>query len=63
MDEKLKPCPFCGCNKVTGEHLNEYFDDGEMQINYYILCPACGTITGHADKDEEPTIAAWNRRN
>ena len=54
MEEKLKPCPFCG-----------YVDDVEMfelASGYYIVhCNACGAEVSF-DKYQKETVIAWNRR-
>jgi Lar family restriction alleviation protein len=57
MKDKLKPCPFCGCEKI--------------QIsNRYVLCVQCQeclAIASFSDmppgsKDIETLIEKWNRR-
>ena len=35
--EKLKPCPFCGCDEVYNHDIALYETYGEG----YVLCPAC----------------------
>ena len=35
--EKLKPCPFCGCDEVYKHDIALYGTYGEG----YVLCPAC----------------------
>ena len=60
MDEKLKPCPFCG-----GENIIIDRDDGweNMDTNpdWNVFCRDCtATIT---ECTREKAIAAWNKRS
>ncbi len=51
MTEKLKPCPFCGCEAEI------YSDSGY----WYINCIECRVeITGHESR--ELTVEKWERR-
>lgn len=74
MDEKLKPCPFCG--SVTAPTLMDkkdaswdYCDDEhEILCPEFVVCCAvrkggCGTSTGFVQEDEkEYAVELWNRR-
>lgn len=58
MDEKLKPCPFCG-----GEFS---LDDGIWKIRgnpctYYILCPHCEAGIAN-EYSVDAAIKRWNTR-
>ena len=64
MDEGLKPCPFCGKNKitiVTTEDLGCTAGD----FGYFACCDAqfggCGASSGWQPSEEDATDA-WNRR-
>jgi len=52
MDEKLKPCPFCGCEKVFVAEENGY---------PAIVCENC-LVGVSACPDEALLIEIWNRR-
>ena len=54
MGEKLKPCPFCGSNKV------EVRTDDEG-VTWYVFCNYCGVMCGYG-WFEDDVIGAWNRR-
>lgn len=54
MNKKLKPCPFCGSNKV------EVRTDDE-EISWYIFCNGCGAMDGYAISEDE-MVKAWNWR-
>ena len=52
MENKLKPCPFCG------------EDSAHIPIigsNYFVRCIFCGAST-RIFYDEAEAISAWNRR-
>lgn len=51
--EELKPCPFCGCNKVQIRTLGSF--------NYHAWCPKCRASSAIF---EEPidALTAWNDR-
>jgi Lar family restriction alleviation protein len=51
---ELKPCPFCGSDKVDTAG-SAYYGD------WYVLCPACGAA-GPAERTEEESKVGWNRR-
>ena len=49
---ELKPCPFCGSEKVKARH-------GMVMI----LCYKCGATVSFYEKErKEQTVEAWNRR-
>jgi Lar family restriction alleviation protein len=50
--EELKPCPFCGGNKIQITGLNE---------EYYSFCQSCGG-EGPPSESENGAIAFHNRR-
>ena len=55
--ETLKPCPFCGSNKVQ-----LYVCPNEVKTAYVVQCIDCGASSAymHSRKD---AIEMWNRRN
>lgn len=59
MNEKLKPCPFCGGMGI----LNNESD----KIVSYVKCLTCGAETGLIKvsaeySSDDKAIEAWNRR-
>lgn len=58
-DEKLTPCPFCGCvtQKVIGTRIK--FPD--MEWYWKVECKDCHATVG-GFKTEIQAINAWNRR-
>ena len=58
MDEKLKPCPFCGADVESGVHIETIWDDKEK---FRIMCENCGVSTWDF-KSIEQAVEAWNRR-
>ena len=57
MNEELKPCPFCGGNKVA---LTTFVS--EFCINtYQVICCDCNCC-GAPKRSEEKAIETWNRR-
>lgn len=57
MNNKLKPCPFCGWKSILIlENENEY-----LYYRYFSQCQKCGAGArrGHTKKE---AIEAWNRR-
>ena len=54
MDERLKPCPFCGSKKVEPRT----DDEG---ISWYMFCGVCGVSCGYALYKDD-AIKAWNER-
>ncbi len=62
MSNKLKPCPFCGSEKVI---MNRE-DDGEVMINpvdisYFVVCNKCCIEGPYLDSRKE-AIEKWNLR-
>ena len=53
-NRKLKPCPFCGGNKIE----IRTDDDG---ISWYIFCNDCGVMCGYAVSEDE-VVEVWNKR-
>jgi len=52
---ELKPCPFCGSEKVAGAH--------SFTGIYMIKCLNCGAIASFCGKEEKiKAIDAWNTR-
>lgn len=49
---KLKPCPFCLCEKAYGHKYDEGFK---------MRCPACGAEIRRETKQE--AVEAWNTRH
>ena len=75
--KKLKPCPFCGSEKVKCAGIN--FED-ENTIHAHILCPECrqyvssawhcenskdlnDLVKNHPDIVWDNAIELWNRRH
>ena len=59
MDEKLKPCPFCG-GEVT-------ISPGRSDLRWLLCskgsaCAGSGLHTVFTEAGQETAIAAWNRR-
>lgn len=52
VNEKLKPCPFCGGEAITLEN---------MIGNYRVECYHCFAHTFYEDSKEK-AIEEWNRR-
>ena len=52
MSEKLKPCPFCGCDSA------EIVEDGASS---YVECLSCLARTGEFASSEH-AVEAWDRR-
>jgi len=60
MSEKLKPCPFCGSDKI------EYDRDGVEFVPFVVWCSQCGaTIDAEANcRDSDvPPFDRWNTRS
>ena len=62
VDEKLKPCPFCGADKENGVHIDVVvsFDELEDDTHYGVICENCGARIGYF-KILEEAVEAWNR--
>jgi len=53
--KEIKPCPFCGSEKVAGAH--------SFTGIYMIKCLNCGAIASFCGKEEKiKAIDAWNTR-
>lgn len=49
---ELKPCPFCGSNKIITR---------KTRMWHRVVCEACGTVSGYWFNKEQ-AITAWNER-
>ncbi|MGN0557871.1 MAG: Lar family restriction alleviation protein [Acutalibacteraceae bacterium] len=64
VDEKLKPCPFCG---GKAEMFNGV-DYSTGKVTCFVRCTKCLSATSYYKDDKnnfdymESAIAAWNRR-
>jgi Lar family restriction alleviation protein len=59
VNEKLKPCPFCGREKIIiyrSECAAERLDD-----NFWAVCKFCVSF-GPLSNTKKEAIAAWNKR-
>lgn len=54
MSAKLKPCPFCGSDRV---HI--FRDEDEY---YFIICENCECSVSGLFETEEEATRAWNTR-
>ena len=54
---ELKPCPFCGSNRLH----KDYMGDGETRA-FYIICDVCSAF-GPEAKNLKLAIDAWNKRS
>ena len=52
MNDKLKPCPFCGGEAII---------DGCDETLWIVICKECNASIGYKETKEE-AIEAWNRR-
>lgn len=58
MNEKLKPCPFCGSDKIiVQEHKCIGFDD-----SFGVECLYCKTQSYLFFESKKEAVEAWNRR-
>ena len=59
MNNKLKPCPFCG---GEAKYITYYPFDGYQRESptYIIKCEECGAEVN--DNKKESVIELWNRR-
>ena len=62
MEEKLKPCPFCGS---TDLHITaqEAIDNTDILFIHCKNCDACGPSVEEGKDEYEEAIAAWNKRS
>ncbi len=58
MTEKLKPCPFCGSEKIYID-MRDVFNEDETE--YFYTCKNCGA-TAPACIDDNDALKAWNTR-
>ena len=70
--EKLKPCPFCGCDEnsnspPTACRLRR--GDGPQLLLYAVMCGQCGATgrlwaprTNEIEDAKEQAVKFWNRR-
>ena len=54
MNEELKPCPFCGSDKIIVEHIH--------RVRYGCRCDNCDTVQDPNARTESEAIAKWNTR-
>lgn len=64
MNERLKPCPFCG----GVAELKERYAMMGQKVQAYVRCKVCGSTSGYFGKSiaycaNEKAIEAWNRRH
>ena len=59
---ELKPCPFCGSEKIAMRNVGKMFGKSAYERTYlYMECRDCQAQTGvYGTKPK--TIEAWNRR-
>jgi len=58
MQDKLKPCPFCG----SDEFLQVRHCEGTViHPAYKVKCDNCGASTGYSDRGDH--VKEWNKRN
>lgn len=65
--EKIKPCPFCGSNFMSGVYICSRWRKGTANRKmYWITCGKCRVEQRHGNSDGyrtiENAIKAWNRR-
>lgn len=56
--EHMKPCPFCGSEKIT----LSYITPGTTIKLWSARCDGCGINTGHDPVTPDEAIKKWNRR-
>jgi Lar family restriction alleviation protein len=54
VSQELKPCPFCGGEAYTEEHL--------LEETVSVHCLSCQAQMPYVGLDEQEAIAAWNTR-
>ena len=59
MNDKLKPCPFCGGKAEMNKIEYEYY--GEDVAKYYVECFSCCSSSDRYLTDRL-AVDAWNRR-
>ena len=59
--EKLKSCPFCGCNAVLVKHPYATYFPYYVRCDNFAKCAAVGVATVSCKTPEE-AIKIWNHR-
>lgn len=65
--ERLKPCPFCGSEFMSGVYICSRWRKGTANRKmYWITCGKCRVEQRHGNSDGyrtiENAVKAWNRR-
>ena len=69
----MKPCPFCGCDRVTLEETESIGRDDFGEVYRYacvVFCPVCGGRGGRfstyseklPDETKRRAVFAWSKR-
>ncbi|MBQ8089774.1 MAG: Lar family restriction alleviation protein [Pyramidobacter sp.] len=63
MSDKLKPCPFCGGNKIVIKRIH----NSPWQKIHFFECDSCGAVVSFRGPnvlhpEPESVFSAWNRR-
>lgn len=56
MSNEMKPCPFCGCDRIALSSVLNY-----GRAIYKFLCWKCGAVSG-CSETKEGAVRLWNRR-
>ena len=59
MNEKLKPCPFCGA--LDGKRTRNKVELVKIKNVWLVVCCGCGATSSNYDTPKQ-AIRAWNRR-
>lgn len=62
MNEKLKPCPFCGGEAHIAKH--SFYEKTTRSFSdktFGVICEECYTSGWQFYKTQESAIEAWNR--
>lgn len=62
IEEKPRPCPFCGRAPVESDRASDHTDTGHV---FFIYCH-CGTFSAHAHQNgstREQVLNLWNGRH
>jgi Lar family restriction alleviation protein len=59
VNEKLKPCPFCGREKIIIHSIDP--DIERLADNFWAVCTSCVSF-GPLSNTKKEAIAAWNKR-